>query len=322
MANHEWQADRPAYESPADAGWVDDRLAALSTDRDWVPDAARTLARLRARAGARRVAAQRWIWTTVAAAGVMATLLLIPASRACAQQPGVCVQRVLGITTAPGIPAPAPSRSVAPSRESTDPPAGRAVAAIERAPGGASHVAATAAANFKEAGSPSAPVCMEVYLDYECPHCEAFIRDVLPSLTAQYVATGKVRLLYRDYPMPTHRYARLAARYADAAGELGYYDVVMQQLFTTRRAWSESGDIDSEAAQVLPAEVMEKVRDRVRSDPHLDDALLADLASAQADHLDRTPFAVLVYRGKREIIPDAPISFESLKDVLDRLQDR
>ncbi len=168
--------------------------------------------------------------------------------------------------------------------------------------------------NFKEVGSASAPVSVEVYIDYQCVHCESFVRDVTPLLVEQYVGTGKVRLLYRDFPLPTHRYAKLAAYYADAAGELGYYDTAMKQLFATRQAWSVSGDIDTQIAQVLPVGIMEKLRDRMKNDADPDAALAADLAAGQEDRLDRVPFVVIVSGGKRQAITETPLSFDVLKE--------
>jgi protein-disulfide isomerase len=171
--------------------------------------------------------------------------------------------------------------------------------------------------NFKEQGSPSAPVTIEIYVDFECMHCEDFVQDVVPRLAEQYVQTGKAKLLYRDYPLPSHPHARLAARYADAAGELGLYREAMTQLFATRKDWSESGDIDSAIAEVLPAEVMEKVRERVKIDARIDDGLAADLAAGVADHLKFTPFVVVVSGGERHAMIQAPVTFEVLSRYLD-----
>jgi len=81
----------------ANHDWVDNRLAALSPDRDWTPNSARTLARLRTRA----VRVRRWVWTSAVATAACITLFLFPAPRACAEQPGPCVLRVLGVAPAP-----------------------------------------------------------------------------------------------------------------------------------------------------------------------------------------------------------------------------
>lgn len=48
-------------------------------------------------------------------------------------------------------------------------------------------------------GSATAPVVMEEFSDFQCTYCGKFARDTLPRLTAAYVDTGKVRLIYRHY---------------------------------------------------------------------------------------------------------------------------
>ncbi|HVW10028.1 MAG TPA: hypothetical protein VHC90_15675 [Bryobacteraceae bacterium] len=83
----------------ANHDWVDNRLAALAADREWTPNAPRTLARLHHRA----VRFRRWVWTSAVATAACITLFLFPAPRACAEQPGPCVLRVLGVQPAPVI---------------------------------------------------------------------------------------------------------------------------------------------------------------------------------------------------------------------------
>src|SRR4051812_19069978 len=98
-------------------------------------------------------------------------------------------------------------------------------------PAKAASVAKTAApiTNYKEMGSPTAPVAMEAYTDYECPHCARFFKEFMPQFTKDYIQTGKVKFVHRDFPLPQHPHAQLAARIANAAGELGYYEVVVNQ---------------------------------------------------------------------------------------------
>src|SRR5580658_3913259 len=107
-------------------------------------------------------------------------------------------------------------------------PAPKTVAAVKTA---APAKAPAAPTNYKETGSPTAPVTMEAYTDYECPHCARFYKDFMPQFTADYIQTGKVRFLHRDFPLTQHPHAVLAARFADAAGEIGYYDTVVNQIF-------------------------------------------------------------------------------------------
>jgi len=116
-------------------------------------------------------------------------------------------------------------------------------------------------------GSSAAPIVCEIYTDYECPACAAFYRDVFPALEANYVRTGKLRVIHHDFPLPMHPYAVPAARYADAAGELGYYLAVFPQLFATQKEWAAAGDLDRVVSAVVPPEKMVEVRKRVAATP-------------------------------------------------------
>jgi protein-disulfide isomerase len=267
MANREINVER----------WVDDHLAALAPASEWIPNTAKAWARLQEKRRERRVVLLRWIGASLAASVGSLALFLLPASRACAQQPGVCTQRVLA-TVFHEVPA---------------------------------------TRNFKEVGLASAPVTCEIFIDYQCPPCAKFLSEAVPFLEDQYVQTGKVKLLYRDFPLPEHRYATLAARYANAAGQLGYYDPVKSQIFKTQNAWSETGDIDSEVARALPPRTMQKLRHLVDEDEKLDASIAADVAAGQEDHLNQPPAAVIVYTGNRQLVP-GNVTIDVLKSYLDQ----
>jgi protein-disulfide isomerase len=174
------------------------------------------------------------------------------------------------------------------------------------------------AANFKESGSPTAPITLELYTDYQCPSCRAFYMDILPQVISQYVATGKVRLVHRDFPLPMHQYTRTATKYANAAGQLGLYDVVAAQIFKTQQEWDQNGNIDAEVAKVVPPAEMQKIRDLVKNDTHLDDTVTSDMALGGRDGLNQTPTLVIVKNGKRQKI-DGMVPFNILKSYLDQL---
>ncbi len=50
-------------------------------------------------------------------------------------------------------------------------------------------------------GQDNAPLTVLEYASLSCPHCAHFFMDTLPKLDAKYIKTGKVRLVYRDYPL-------------------------------------------------------------------------------------------------------------------------
>jgi protein-disulfide isomerase len=174
--------------------------------------------------------------------------------------------------------------------------------------------------NFKLSGSPAAPITLEVYTDYECPMCRTFYQETLPGIQAQYVATGKIQLLHRDFPLSMHQFSKLAARYANAAGQLGQaqYEFVAAQIFRQQQDWSQNGNIDAVVVKVLAPGDMQKVRELVKNDSHLDDAVTADVAMGTRDGLNVTPTLVVVKNGKRTKI-DGFVPLPILKSYLDQL---
>jgi protein-disulfide isomerase len=185
----------------------------------------------------------------------------------------------------------------------------KVVAAVAKAP--------AAVQNYKMAGPTSAPLTIEVYTDYECPSCRNLYLQTIPSLMTQYVATGKVQLLHRDFPLSMHQFSKLAARYANAAGQLGQYELVVNQIFKTQPEWSQNGNVDGQVAKVLDAATMQKVRDMVKNDTHLDETVTADVAQGTRDNLNQTPTMIFVSKGKRTKV-DGFMPFPILKTYIDQ----
>src|ERR1051326_3916029 len=84
----------------------------------------------------------------------------------------------------------------------------------------------------KVLGNPTAPIVMELYSDFMCPHCKVLHDTVLPSIINDFVTSGKACLVFREYPLniPQHVYSRPAAAYATAAARIGKYQAVTDAL--------------------------------------------------------------------------------------------
>jgi protein-disulfide isomerase len=75
-------------------------------------------------------------------------------------------------------------------------------------------------------GDKNAPVTIVEFSDYECPFCARFYSQTLSQIDENYIKTGKVRLVYRDFPLSIHPQAQKAAEAAECAGEQDkYYDM-------------------------------------------------------------------------------------------------
>ena len=53
-------------------------------------------------------------------------------------------------------------------------------------------------------GDKNAPVTMIEFSDYECPFCKRHFDQTLPQLVEKYVDTGKVKIVFRDFPLSFH----------------------------------------------------------------------------------------------------------------------
>src|ERR1700682_2505223 len=91
----------------------------------------------------------------------------------------------------------------------------------------------------KTIGNLPAPILLEVYSDFMCPHCKTFHETMLPNLIKDYVIPGKAYLVNREYPLniPQHVYSCQAAEYATAAARVGKYQEVADALFRTQASW-------------------------------------------------------------------------------------
>jgi len=80
-------------------------------------------------------------------------------------------------------------------------------------------------------GKDNAPVTIIEWSDYECPYCEAFYTQTEGQIMKNYVETGKVKFVYRDFPLSFHPQAQKAAEAAECAGEQGKYKEMHDLLF-------------------------------------------------------------------------------------------
>jgi len=85
-------------------------------------------------------------------------------------------------------------------------------------------------------GRNDAPVTLVEFSDYQCPFCQRFFATTLPALKKDYIDTGKLRFVYRDFPLEMHPHAREAAVAAHCAGEQGKYWEMHDALFQYQAA--------------------------------------------------------------------------------------
>src|SRR4051812_8445944 len=72
-------------------------------------------------------------------------------------------------------------------------------------------------------GRPDAPLTMVEFTDLQCPFCRQFVLTSFDQLKKDWIDTGKLRYISRDFPLDFHAQAMNAARAARCAGEQGKF---------------------------------------------------------------------------------------------------
>jgi protein-disulfide isomerase len=91
-------------------------------------------------------------------------------------------------------------------------------------------------ADDPDRGSADAKITIVEFTDYQCPYCGRYVKATMPQLMKDYVDTGKVRYVLRDYPLPFHKEAKHAAFAAHCAGEQDKYWEMHDLLFGNQKA--------------------------------------------------------------------------------------
>lgn len=81
-------------------------------------------------------------------------------------------------------------------------------------------------------GNQNAKLTLIEFSDYQCPFCGRYFRETLPQIEKDYINTGKLKYVLRDFPLESiHKNAFKAAEAANCAGEQGKYWEMHDRLF-------------------------------------------------------------------------------------------
>ena len=87
-------------------------------------------------------------------------------------------------------------------------------------------------------GSPSAPVEVIEYADFECPSCGQFAALTEPDVRTRLINSGKVRMRFLDFPLPMHKNTWDASLAASCANDQGKFWEMHDQIFATQDRWN------------------------------------------------------------------------------------
>jgi protein-disulfide isomerase len=166
-------------------------------------------------------------------------------------------------------------------------------------------------------GSKSAPIVMEVFSDFQCPACKTLFATTNRQLMDNYVSTGKIYLVHRDFPLPMHAHSRVAAQYSRAAAQIGKLEPVEEVLFQNQEKWEQKGDVDGTVASVLSTAEMAKVRALVKGGT-LEAAINKDKALGDGYHVNQTPTTIIHCKGQTYPVVGV-VSYDVLHQFIDQL---
>lgn len=163
-------------------------------------------------------------------------------------------------------------------------------------------------------GNPDAKVWLVMASDFQCPACKSWHDNQAAKIMRDYVATGKVRFAYTNYPLDEiHPNARSAAEAAMCGGAQGKFWGIHDALFETQEAWSQMPDPLSHFRQLAHRSGIDTtawnqcVTDRVMAP-----MVAGDHARGRAGGVNQTPYFFI---GSQKIPGNIPAN--RLRPLLD-----
>jgi len=172
----------------------------------------------------------------------------------------------------------------------------------------------------KSLGSPSAPITIEVFADFQCPQCRLFYLTTTQQLLDNYVSTGKVYLVHHDFPLNMHSHSHEAAEWANAAAAAGKFEAAEKALYEQQDTWGPTGQIEQVLAAALSPADMKKIREiHTTQLAAIDASIEADMALGNSRNVNGTPTIFVTHRGQRTMLPQGGVNYDLLKQYLDYL---
>lgn len=144
-------------------------------------------------------------------------------------------------------------------------------------------------------GPEEAPVTIYEFSDFQCPFCREFEQSTFPGLKEAFVETGQAKIVFMNFPLPTHPSAWVSAEAALCAGVQGEFWAMHDRLFADQAEWADAarpGEVFERHAEEIGLDV-DAFRACVRDDL-VANLLIRDLTSAAQAGISGTPTFILV----------------------------
>jgi protein-disulfide isomerase len=169
-------------------------------------------------------------------------------------------------------------------------------------------------------GNLDAPIRIDLFSDYQCPACRKLYLETIRPILKDYCEANKVCIVYHDFPLKSHQYAREAARYSQAALRVGrrQWLAVVDALYTNQPAWSQDGKIEAALAGAVSPEDLQKIK-KLLSYPYINEAIDRDLALGQNRKVKSTPTLFINAIGREQKVVGG-IPYPVLQDFFNRME--
>jgi protein-disulfide isomerase len=125
-------------------------------------------------------------------------------------------------------------------------------------------------------GPANAPVTITEYASMTCPHCAAFNAEVFPKIKSTYIDTGKIRYVFREFPLDIKAAAGSMLARCIAKGDSGKYFAVVDMLFRQQSDWVMKNTTETLTRIGKQAGLSEKAVEDCLKDQALLDKIAAD----------------------------------------------
>jgi len=153
------------------------------------------------------------------------------------------------------------------------------------------------------------------YASMTCPHCARFHNQILSTVKQKLIDTGKVRLIFRDYPLDTH--ALRAAMMARCTDRSRYFNLV-EVIFKNQDRWVKSNDPLAGLKQLGALAGMEpSYIENCIKNPQLEQFILAGMQDAQRKYKIKATPTFIFNNDAQQLSGDQnPEDFERVVDEL------
>ncbi len=139
-------------------------------------------------------------------------------------------------------------------------------------------------------GPANAPVTITEYASMTCPHCAAFNQAVFPKIKSEYIDTGKVRYVFREFPLDIKAAAGSMLARCIAKDDSGKYFAVVDMLFRQQNDWAAKNTTETLARIGKQAGFSQQAVEDCLKDQKLLDKIAADQKyAADVLKVDSTP---------------------------------